>query len=92
MSWMSRLTNVFRSSRLNRDLDDELRFHIEARTEEFVSRGMTREEAARAAQHDIGPAERVKEECREAGVSQLLDTTWQGGQGLAAAGDVRSCR
>ena len=77
MSWMSRLTNVFRSSRLNRDLDDELRFHIEARTEEFVRRGMTREEAARTALRDIGPAERVKEECREAGVSQLLDTTWQ---------------
>ena len=39
MSWLSRLTNVFRTGRVNRDLDDELLFHIDARTEEFVRRG-----------------------------------------------------
>ena len=48
MSWLSRLTNVFRSSRVNRDLDDELLFHIEARTGELVRRGMTREQASLA--------------------------------------------
>src|ERR1700692_3711413 len=77
MSWLSRLTNVFRSSRVNRDLDDELLFHIEARTEEFVRRGMTREQANKAARHDLGGVERVKEDCREAGMSQLLETTLQ---------------
>ena len=34
MSLWSRLTNVFRSDRLDQDLDDEQRFHIEARAEE----------------------------------------------------------
>src|ERR1700730_6124680 len=77
MSWSSRLTNVFRSSHMDRDLDDELLFHIEARTEEFVRRGMTREEAARMARHDLGAVERVKEDCREAGISRLLETTLQ---------------
>jgi predicted permease len=77
MSWLSRLTNVFRSSHVDRDLDDELLFHIEARTEEFVRRGMTREEASHAARQDLGAVERVKEECRDAGISQLLETTLQ---------------
>jgi len=31
MSLWSRLTNAFRSDRLDEDLDDEQRFHIEAR-------------------------------------------------------------
>src|SRR5579859_6347652 len=77
MSWFSRLTNVFRPSRVNRDLDDELLFHIEVRTEEFVRLGMTREEASLAARRDLGHVERVKEDCREAGISQPLDSTLQ---------------
>jgi putative ABC transport system permease protein len=77
MSWLSRLTNVFRTSRVNRDLDDELLFHIDARTEEFVRRGMTREQALQAARQDLGGIERVKEECGDAGISRLLETTLQ---------------
>src|SRR6266576_5472859 len=77
MSWLSRLTNVFRTSRVNRDLDDELLFHIDARTEEFVRRGLTREQALQAARQDLGGIERVKEECRDAGISRLLETALQ---------------
>jgi hypothetical protein len=47
--WFSRLTNAFRSSRLDRELEDEIRFHLEARTEELVRQGMTLREAGRAA-------------------------------------------
>ena len=32
MSWLSRLVNVFRSGRLDDDLEDELRFHLEEKT------------------------------------------------------------
>src|SRR6266853_2220299 len=77
MSWLSRLTNVFRTGRVNRDLDDELLFHIDARTEEFVRRGLTREQALQAAREDLGGIARVKEECRDAGISRLLETTLQ---------------
>ena len=34
MSWLSRFASVIRSGRLNRDLDDEMRFHLDARTED----------------------------------------------------------
>jgi hypothetical protein len=35
MSWFSRLANVFRSDRLNHDLENEIRFHLDSRAAEF---------------------------------------------------------
>ena len=47
MSWLSRFVNVVRSDRVDRDLDDEMRFHLDARTEEFTQGGPVHEEARR---------------------------------------------
>ena len=35
MSWFSRVANAFRGERVDRELDDELRFHFEARVGPF---------------------------------------------------------
>ena len=43
MSWLSRMANVFRSSAVDRTLDEEMQFHIDARTDDLVSAGMTRQ-------------------------------------------------
>ena len=43
MSFLSRLVNVFRSDRVDDDLDDELRFHLEERKKALVAAGMTPE-------------------------------------------------
>ena len=48
MSWFSRLANVFRSDRLNPDLENEIRFHLDSRATEFRRRGMTSAEARAA--------------------------------------------
>jgi len=40
MSFLSRLVNVFRSGRVDDDLDDELRFHLEQRTQALIAGGM----------------------------------------------------
>jgi hypothetical protein len=45
MSWLSRLANVFRSSSIDRALDEEATFHIESRVEDLVAAGMSRETA-----------------------------------------------
>ena len=45
MSWLSRFASVIRSGRLNRDLDHEMRFHLDARTEEYAAAGLPVEEA-----------------------------------------------
>lgn len=62
-SWMR---VVARRSRLEREMDAELRFHIEAFAEDLVRAGLPREKAQRRARIEFGGIERVKEEGREA--------------------------
>ncbi len=53
-------------SRVERELDDELRIHIEMETEKNIREGMSPEEARRAALIAFGGVERTKERVREA--------------------------
>jgi hypothetical protein len=46
MSWISRFRDSFRKNKVEDQLDDEFRFHIEMRTQEFAAAGMKPEEAA----------------------------------------------
>ena len=47
MSMWSRLTNVFRSGRVEHELDEELQFHVDERIRELTATGMPREAAIR---------------------------------------------
>jgi hypothetical protein len=51
---------------MEREMDAELRFHIEAFAEDLVRSGVPREQALRRARIEFGGIERAKEECREA--------------------------
>ena len=61
-----RLRSLFRSAQADEELDDELRDHLERRTEEYVGKGMESEEARRQARLDQGGIEQTKEKCRDA--------------------------
>src|SRR5437764_2865335 len=61
-----RLRSLFRWAQADQELDDELRDHLERKTEEYVAKGMAPEEARRRARLDLCGMERVKEECRDA--------------------------
>jgi predicted permease len=61
-----RLRSLFRWAQADQELDDELRDHLERKTEEYVSQGMTQEEAHRRARLDLGGIEQAKEKCRDA--------------------------
>jgi hypothetical protein len=61
-----RLRSLFRSAQAERELDDELRDHLERKTQEYVAKGRAPEEARRRARLDLGGLEKVKEECRDA--------------------------
>jgi predicted permease len=63
-----------------REMDDELRFHIEMATAENIRRGMTPEQARTAALRAFGGVEKAKEQCREARGGRWLEEL---------AGDVR---
>ena len=49
MSLINRVANLFRRARVDREINDELRAHIEMRTEDNVRAGMSPEEARRDA-------------------------------------------
>ncbi len=60
-----RLRSLFRSVDADRDMDDELRDHLERKTEEYVAQGMAPEEARRQARLGLGGVEHTKEKCRD---------------------------
>jgi putative ABC transport system permease protein len=60
-----RMRTLFRRADVERDLDDEVRYHIDRQTEHNVARGMTADAARRAALVAFGGAEHVKEETRD---------------------------
>jgi putative ABC transport system permease protein len=55
------------------EMDSELRFHIEAYSEDLMRRGVRREEAMRRARLEFGGIERTKEQCREARSLSFID-------------------
>src|SRR6201984_3148889 len=59
-----RLRSLFRRAQADQELDDELRDHLERKTQEYVAKGMAAEEARRRARVELGGLEKVKEECR----------------------------
>jgi predicted permease len=64
---------ILRRSRMESEMDAELRFHIEAFAEDLMRDGMPRPEALRRARIEFGGIERVKEEGREARGAGLVD-------------------
>jgi hypothetical protein len=51
-----------------RDVDEELRFHVETRREDLLREGWSEEDAAREARRQFGDLDRVREECRRIGM------------------------
>jgi len=62
---LQRLANLFRRRRFERELEEEMRYHIERQTDENIAKGMSREDARRAAMRAFAGLEQRKEECRD---------------------------
>ena len=73
-SW---LRATLRRSRMEREMDAELRFHMEAYAEDLVRGGVQRKEAMRRARLEFGGIERAKEECREERGANTLESVIQ---------------
>jgi hypothetical protein len=69
--------STFRRSRLERDMDAELRFHLETYADDLIRSGVPRDEALRLAQLEFGSLEHAKEECRDARGITLLESLFQ---------------
>jgi putative ABC transport system permease protein len=60
-----RLRSLFRRDSVERDLDDELRDHLERKAAQYVASGLSYENASRAALRDMDGLELRKEQCRD---------------------------
>jgi predicted permease len=60
-----RLRSLFRRGSVERELDAEIRFHLDQQIEENLGSGMAPEEARRAAMCMIGGIAQFQEECRD---------------------------
>src|SRR5690348_13907284 len=79
MSWATvfaaRLRGLFAHKRLERELDEEVRFHLEMQIEDNLKSGMNPAEARNAALRSFGGLERIKETYRERRTFALIETT-----------------
>jgi predicted permease len=74
MPWLSRLRGTFRKEKIDHELDEELRAHIEMRTADNIAGGTTPAEARYDAQRRFGNSTLLKEDAREADIIGWLDS------------------
>ena len=77
MSWIRRLRSSFQRQNVEENLDEELQFHIEMRTQEFIAAGVPPEEARRQATRLFGNRLLLKERTREMDTLGWIETLWQ---------------
>jgi predicted permease len=68
-----RLRSLFKGTSVDRETDDELRFHVERQIESHKKAGLNDVEAARRARLEFGGIEQVKEDVRDARGTRWLD-------------------
>src|SRR5918993_458589 len=73
--WTLRVRALIRPGRVERDLHDELAFHLERETRKLIDEGMTPSAARDAAQARFGSTTLAADECRDERGTALIDNT-----------------
>jgi predicted permease len=76
MSLFRRVSNLFSPSKLDREIEEELRSHIEMRMEDNLAKGMSPEQARRGAYLSFGNPVVTKERVTAMDASLLLTNIW----------------
>src|SRR5215813_4638500 len=74
MTWWRRL--LYRK-KMEEELEKELRFHLEQHTADLIAQGLDPEEARRRARFALGGPEQVKEHCRDARGTRVVEDLLQ---------------
>ncbi len=81
MTWLrilaSRARGLLRKNRLDREMNEELQFHLEMQTEQYLRQGMSPEEASLASRRSFGGIEQTKEAYRDGRGLPVLELLWQ---------------
>ena len=73
----SLVSTLFHRRQEDRELDEEIRAHIQQYADDLERSGLPRLEAERRARIAFGSPEKAKEQCRDERPSSWLDTLWQ---------------
>jgi macrolide transport system ATP-binding/permease protein len=76
MSIFRRITNLFSRDQVQREIDTELRSHIEMRIEDNLAAGMSRKQARREALLRFGNRAVIRERTTEADAALILESIW----------------
>ena len=74
---LSRCAGLFRRQKLDEDLDEELRTHIDLAIEEKLKQGMSEQEARTAALREFGGVTQTKEQYRTQRGLPFLEVVWR---------------
>jgi putative ABC transport system permease protein len=74
MGSLRRLARTLRGRKLDDELDEELRFHLDARAQELAGDGLAPEEAAREARRRLGGPLQLREASRDVKLIPWLDS------------------
>src|SRR5437016_12012070 len=72
-----RLRSLLRRDDVERELAEEMRYHLERKIEEYVASGLSAEEARYAAMRAMDGIEQQKEKCRDMRKVNLVEDFWQ---------------
>src|SRR5690348_12005017 len=72
-----RLRSLLRRDAVEQELDEELRYHVERKTEEYIASGLTPDEARHLAMRAMDGIEQQKEQCRDMRKMNWLEDFWQ---------------
>jgi predicted permease len=77
MKWFAKLANVFRLGKLDRELDEEMRFHLDMRAAEYEKAGLGAADARREALRRFGSPLLARERVRDVRLLTWLDSVRQ---------------
>jgi len=81
MRWLQilrlRLRSLSRRAAVERELDDELRFHLDHQVEQNIAAGMDPVEARYAALRQFGQIAQHKDESRDARRTRMIESVWE---------------
>ncbi len=72
-----RLRSLFRRQRVEQELEEELQYHLEQKSEEAIAQGLTPEAARQSALRAMNGLAQHKEECRDTWGVSLIENTWR---------------
>ncbi|NKB87213.1 MAG: FtsX-like permease family protein [Acidobacteria bacterium] len=68
--------DLFSRRSVERELDQEIQAHLEMEIESLMAQGLSASEARRRARAEFGAVDAIKEECREARDTNVLEGLW----------------